>query len=425
MKIVFIHQNFPGQYKYLAPHLAAKPGNEIVAIAKAGRSAPPNIRLLPYRPRREAAAQTHPYLKRFEDAVLHGEQVAACLVKLKREGFVPDVVIGHPGWGETLFVKDVFADTPILSYCEFYYRPHGSDADFDPDKAVTLEDSCRCRINDSHHLLAIEAAERGVAPTHWQRNQFPQLVRDKISVIHDGIDVEAIRPDPEARVTLPDGTVLTRKDEVVTYVARNFEPHRGFATLMRGVAESCRRRPNCHYLLVGGDEVSYGVRLPAGETHRERLLAEVTVDPRRVHFLGKIPYASFLDVLKVSAAHIYLTQPFVLSWSVLEAMAAGCVVIASDTAPVREVIRTGENGLLFDFFAPHELADRIDEVLGARENYEDMRRLARKTIVNRFALADSLRKLEALITGLATKSKPRELKFDKSRTSDRPAAHAS
>ncbi len=426
MKLVFIHQNFPGQFKHLAPHYAADPKNTLVAIAKAGRPAPPNIRLLTYRPKREAGAQTHPYLKRFEDAVLHGQEVAARLNDLKREGFVPDLILGHAGWGETLFAKDVFPTVPLLSYCEYYYRAQGSDADFDPAKPPTIDDICRCRIHNGHHLLAIEAAERGVAPTQWQRHQFPALVRDKIAVIHDGIDVDTIRPDPAATYTLPDGTVLTRNDEIVTYVARNFEPHRGFATLMRGIAEILPP-PAQLPLPAGGRRRGQLRRAPASGRIASRAPA-VRGDggsaPRA--FPRQAAHAGFLEILKVSSAHIYLTQPFVLSWSVLEAMAAGCAVIASDTAPVREVIRHGENGILFDFFKPAELADRIDDVLNAPRDYDEMRRLARKTIVSRYALADSLRKLDAMIGAMIGPVTPARAQDREARADPAPqAAHAS
>jgi len=390
MRILFLHQNFPAQYRHVASAIAADRNNTVVALGCKTARELPGIKLHRYEPSRAAHPSTHPYLQRLENGVLHGQAAARRMLRLRREGFLPDVVCAHPGWGEALFVKEVLPEVPVLNYCEFYYHAFGTDSNFDPSEEPTLDGICRTRLNNAVHLLSIQLCDWGVAPTEWQRSVFPAEFHNKISVIHDGIDCDVAKPDPSAKFTLPNGTVLSAADEVVTYVSRSLEPHRGFPTFMRAVAESCRRRPNCHFVIVGADNVSYGAKRSDGKTHREALLQEVVIDPKRVHFLGRVPYESFMNILQVSSAHVYLTVPFVLSWSMLEAMAAGCLLIGSDTPPVREVIDDGRNGLLVDFFSPSQVADRIDEALDRRAEMAPLREAARRTVLERYALSDCL-----------------------------------
>ena len=401
MNIVFIHQNMPGQYKHLAARLAADPANRVVFITKRTDREIPNVRRLNYQPSRPVRENAHPYLASTEGAVLHGQGVARLLMGLRGEGFVPDIIVGHPGWGETLFVKDVFPNTPYLNYCEFFYRAQGLDVGFDPDVPVNIDTILRLRMRSTPLLLALEACDRGIAPTEWQRATHPEAFQPKIEVIHDGVDTGALRADPNVRVQLPDGTVLTRDDEVVTYAVRNLEPYRGFPSFMRALPRILEARPKAHVLIVGGDEVSYGGAPTTAKTWREAMLAEVPVDPARVHFLGHLPYDQYLGALKVSRAHVYLTYPFVLSWSMTEAMALGCVVIGSDTPPVREVIRHGENGLLVDFFSPGAIADRVVSVLEDPGAFAPLGLAARATAVDRFDLGRCLARQVDLIRAMA------------------------
>jgi glycosyltransferase involved in cell wall biosynthesis len=282
------------------------------------------------------------------------------------------VICAHPGWGEALFLKDVFPAAKLLLYLEFFYRAHGSDMGFDPEFPTSFDDRCRVRVRNSTQLLSLEAADAGISPTRWQRDQYPRAFHDRIHVMHDGVQSDLVCPAPVAEFVLPDGRGTLRSgDEVLTFVARNLEPYRGFHTFMRALPAVLAARPKVQVLIVGGDEVSYGRRLPDGESYRSAYLKELgsSFDASRVHFLGKVPYPRFLEVLRLSSAHVYLTYPFVLSWSLLEAMSCACAVIASDTAPVREVIKAGRNGLLVDFFAPDALAEKIVSVL---ENPQQM-----------------------------------------------------
>jgi len=393
MKILFVHQNFPAQYRWLAETLAQDKRCQVMALGDASnlkqRGKIPRISLAGYASPPSASARTHHYVRPLEGAVRRGQAVVRACLELRKRGFVPDIVYAHPGWGEALFLKDVYPDARLTLYCEFYYRAQGADVGFDPEFPATLDDLCRVRIKNSASLLSLEAADSGISPTQWQRNAFPALFRDRITVVHEGVDTDLVRPDPRAEVVLAGkGVTLTAKDEVVTYIARNLEPYRGFHIFMRALPEIQRRRPRAHVLIVGADGVSYGTPLPKGQTYKKKYLDEVgsRLDLSRIHFLGQVPYKTLLRIYQISSAHVYLTYPFVLSWSILEAMAAGCTVIASRTPPVEEVIADGENGLLVDFFSPDEIATRVDEVLGRSRETAKMRERARKTVVGGFDL---------------------------------------
>jgi glycosyltransferase involved in cell wall biosynthesis len=310
---------------------------------------------------------------------------------LREDGFSPDLIVAHPGWGEALFLKDVCPKTPLLNYCEFFYHGRGADVGFDPDTPASLDAICRARARNAHLLLSLAECDRGISPTHWQRSTHPGEYQGKIEVIFDGIDTLTVRPDPAASFMLPDGRKLTRADNVVTYIARNLEPYRGFPSFMRAVPRILAEATDAQIVIVGGDEVSYGRSAPEGKSWREVMLAEVgPLDPARVHFLPRIPYPRYLSLLSVSTAHVYLTVPFVLSWSCFEAMASGCLVIGSRTPPVQEVIRDGHNGLLVDFLDPAGIARQVIDAIRSRENLSELRDRARATIEVTYALSQCL-----------------------------------
>jgi glycosyltransferase involved in cell wall biosynthesis len=386
MKILFVHQNFPGQFKHICRVLAAQGRHQVVFLTKPNDNHIPGIQKVVYTPSRPVTPNIHHYISEYESGILHGQAVIREALKLRQGGFIPDVMIGHNGWGETLFLKDVFPNAPLLSYFEFFYRSRAADVGFDPEFEATFDDLFRVRAKNSINLLGMDAADWGLSPTEWQRSRYPDFFRPRISVIHEGVDTDALVPRRVDTVTLPDGVALPRDAEIVTYVSRNLEPYRGFHIFMRAVPEILRRRPKAHVLMLGGDEVSYGRRLPPGQTWRQRMLAEVAVDPARVHFLGRVPYDQFVGILHASAVHVYLTYPFVLSWSMLEAMSCGCLVIGSATPPVQEVIRDRENGLLVDFFSTAAIADRVEEVLEHPDRMQALRDAARRTIVERYDL---------------------------------------
>ena len=391
MKILFVHQNLPGQYLHLARHLGAMPGNEVVFITQRRDATLPGVKNIVYQPHRTVLDNQHHYLADAEAGVLNAQAVARAALSLKESGFMPDVMLGHNGWGEIWYLKDVYPDTPLIGYFEFFYRFRGADVGFDPNEKEIFDNAPRIRTKNLGNLLALDAVDVGQTATRWQKSLYPVQYQPIIEVVHEGINTQVAVPDPGVRLRLPDSEIeLTRDDEILTYVARNLEPYRGFPQFMRSLPAVLERRPNAQVLIVGGDEPSYGHRLPKGQTHKQLMLKELgtSLDLKRVHFLGKVPYSIFLKILQVSRVHVYLTYPFVLSWSLLEAMSAGCLVVGSRTAPVEEVIRNGENGLLVDFFKPEEIAERVVEGLAAGKNgYADIRENARRTIVENYDLA--------------------------------------
>ncbi|SEK92737.1 Glycosyltransferase involved in cell wall bisynthesis [Roseateles sp. YR242] len=377
MKILVIHQNFPGQFGHLVQAWARRPGWDVRGI---GRDTSPGIpgfrRLMRYRPSRQTHPGQHPYLRQMESATLHGQAVARLLMRLKRNGFVPDAIVAHPGWGETLFAKDVFPQARLIHLCEWFYNADGADLGFDPEFPLSLDERARVRTWNALHTLNLTHCDVAISPTRWQRDRHPEIFQSKILVQHEGVDIERLGPDPAASFTLPDGTVLKAGDPVVTYVARNLEPYRGFHVFMRALEQLQRLHPTCHTVIVGGDGVSYGSRPKDAPNWKTALLRQVSLDPARTHFLGRLAHRDYLRVLQVSAAHVYLTYPFVLSWSLLEAMASGTPLVASDTAPVREVLQPAEDARLVDFFDPAAIADAVHGLLEAAERPRQRRPLA-------------------------------------------------
>lgn len=394
MNILFVHQNFPGQYLHLARYLAAQPGHRVVSITQRQDADLPGVQKHRYLPLRPVTPRLHHYLRGTEAGIHNGQAVARVALNLKRSGFVPDVMLGHNGWGEIWYLKDVFPEVPLIGYFEFFYRFGGADVGFDPEEPIVFDTAPRIRTKNLGNLLGLDVCDFGQCPTRWQASVYPDNYRAMLRVIHDGIDTDLLVPDDKAMLVLPSrvGGVAARPlragDEIVTYVARNLEPYRGFPSFMRSLPEILRARPKARVVVLGGDEVSYGSRLPPGESYRQRLLAELgdSIDLARVHFLGKVPYATFIKVLQVSAAHVYLSYPFVLSWSMLEAMAAGCLLIGSRTPPVEEVLVEGENARLVDFFDPAEIAGKVIEALAEPKAFVELRRRARQTVVDRYDL---------------------------------------
>jgi glycosyltransferase involved in cell wall biosynthesis len=392
MRILLVHQNFPGQYRHLAGALRRLPGVQVVALGDARNLAnvppPTGLQRLTYSPAREPTPGVHPYLRNIEAAVLRGQAVARIAQQLRRKGFVPDLICAHAAWGEALYLRDVFPDARILGYMEFYYQAVGADIGFDPEFPATTDDLLRIRTWNMVHQSTYFAIDQGMSPTEWQASQFPVEMRQRLSVIHDGIDTDALQPLPGARFDLADGRSLGRDDEVITFVSRGLEPYRGFHVFMRALPDLLARRPRAQVVIVGRDRPSYGRAPQDAPNWREKLLGELgdRIDPARVHFTGILPYARFLSLLQVSRAHVYLTYPFVLSWSLLEAMALGAPIVASDTPPVREVIQSGRSGLLVDFFDAQALVERTCELLDDDELRTELVAQARRHVVARYDL---------------------------------------
>jgi glycosyltransferase involved in cell wall biosynthesis len=398
MRLLVIHQNFPGQFGHFVRTWSQRPGWDVRGL---GRDTAPGLpgfdMLMRYKLARNVRADQHLYLRQTEASTLHGQAAARAMLQMKRSGFTPDTILAHPGWGETLFAKDVFPSARLVHLCEWYYSAEGADLGFDPEFPLSFDDRARIRMWNAQHALDLIQCDAAVSPTHWQRSRYPEILQPKIVVQHEGIATENLGPDPTAVVTTPSGTVLRAGDPVITYVARNLEPYRGFHVFMRALEKIQKADPRCHALIVGGDEVSYGKRPEGAKNWREKMLAEVKLDPTRTHFLGRIPRAQYLKVLQLSAAHVYLTYPFVLSWSLLEAMACGAPVVASDTAPVREVVRDGVNGSLMGFGDSDGIARSALGSL-ARSGPCGMWRRQARTDSQRFAQLAGLTGYERLVT---------------------------
>ncbi|GAB4286044.1 MAG: glycosyltransferase [Roseovarius sp.] len=409
MDILFIHQNFPGQYKHLAPRLAQM-GHRCVALTLRVKKPVTwkGVRVLPYTMPRRAGQQLHPWLVDLDTKLTRGHACFAAARGLREMGFRPALILAHPGWGESMFLRDVWPEARLGIYCELYHLaeyPHvGFDPEFPcPDPAT---EPLRIRIKNLNNHLHFPVATAGISPTRFQADTFPDTFRDRITVCHDGIDTALARPDAEARFALAEaggnagedahggakgGGSLSRADEVITFINRNLEPYRGYHVFMRALPQLLRARPAAQVVILGGDEVSYGAPPSAGRTWKQIFIDEVRgqiadADWARVHFCGRIPYERYLRLLQVSRVHVYLTYPFVLSWSLLEAMSSQAAIVASDTAPVREVIRDGETGRLVDFFDREALIARICELLEDAPQRHALGAAARRHIVAHYDL---------------------------------------
>lgn len=393
MKILFVHQNFPGQFKHLAPYLVTQ-GHQVDALHMQ-RNLPSNLSGVSthcYSVSRSSSKTIHPWVADFETKVIRGE---ACFLKMKemaKGGYTPDIIFSHHGWGETLFLREIWPKAPLIIYCEFHYEPRGLDVNFDPEFKVTDEgDPCRVSLKNVNNSLHFSIAQAGLSPTHWQASTFPLPFRDRIEVIHDGIDTPLLIPDETTEIAINNKIKLRKSDEVITFVNRNLEPYRGFHIFLRSLVQILRARPKARAILIGGSGVSYGAAPVGSPSWREFFVNEVRPqmppeDWSRVHFVGSVTYEQFLAIMRVSSAHVYLTYPFVLSWSLLEAMSMECPVIGSDTGPVKEVVTEGETGFLVNFFDKDALAERVITLLKDKGLGKKFGKNARSLVVDRYDL---------------------------------------
>jgi len=390
MNVLFVHQNFPGQFPHLAPALAAQ-GHRVVALHINAAPALPGVETVRYRvepPRRAGGA--HPWLGDLDTKVHRAEAAWRAARGLMEGGFAPDVIVAHPGWGESLFLKDVWPAARLGIYCEFYYRMAGADVGFDPEfQRDEPEQACRLRMKNANFELHFPLAQGGLSPTLWQRSVFPQWFQPRITVMHDGIDTLRVQPNARAHLELStragERIALRPGDEIVTFVNRNLEPYRGWHIFARALPRLLRERPRARVLIVGGDEVSYGSPPPGAKGFKEMFLKQIFLDEvqgdldlSRVHFLGRIPYGRFVALLQLSMVHVYLTYPFVLSWSLLEAMSAGCAIVASDTQPLHEALKHNETGRLVNFFDHRALAQSIADLAADAASRERLGAAARE-----------------------------------------------
>ncbi|SHJ99592.1 glycosyltransferase [Propionispora hippei] len=404
MKILFIHRTFPGQFRYLATVLAQNSCNKVVFLTTSEIGDIPGVTKVLYKPHRNSYISTHPYLKNMEDSVIYGQAAYKTATQLKKDGFVPDVIYGHSGWGPMLFMADVFPRVPIICHFEWFYRSHGSSFDFDPESRLTLDNKGEIRVKNTGILFDLVQCTKGIVPTEWQFQQFPREFHPKMEILHEGIHTGIFKPNPNGRLILPKlGLNLSNAKEIVTYVATGMEPLRGFPQFMAAVEKVQQLRPECHVIVVGEDRTEYSNQLSNGKTYREEAMGKYTYDLSRLHFTGRVPISDYLTILQASSVHIYLTYPFILSWSMLEAMACGCLVVGSDTPPVREIIEDTVNGFLVSFFSPSEIASRVVEVLENREAINLMKTKARNTILTKYDLTNLLNRQIRLLETVISK----------------------
>lgn len=405
MNILIVHPSFPGQYFYLCQYLAMNPENKVVFLAKDNSIGTmlKNVDLALYKKPQEVNKKyTHPYLFPATEAVLEGQQTLRALEQLRKKNFRPDVIIGHAGWGSLMYIKDVFPDVPVMGYFEWYYHSLKSDSYYWPDEIPTIDTKLAIRTRNMHHLLSLEACDMGITPTKWQYDQFPERYKPMLHIQHEGIDTNFCRPVDgkkpacklkTAKFSLPEGT------EIISYVSRGFEAMRGFPQFMDAIRIVLKERPKCHVVIAGNDRVCYGAQLK-DTTYKTLEEEKGGYDKDRVHFVGSLNRGDYQKLLQASACHVYLTRPFVLSWSMLEAMSFGLPMVTSATPPCMEVVEDGVNGLLAEFRSPKHIARRMLEILDDKEMANKLGRHARETILERFELNKALHNYEDLMYSL-------------------------
>jgi glycosyltransferase involved in cell wall biosynthesis len=388
LNILFIHQNYPGQYREYVPALAASGDCKVAFLTqRTGLPQATDHFIGVYKTLRRPKADAWRYTRWFETTIGNAGGAAKACKILRDKGYRPDLVTGHANWGELLFVKDVWPDTRLVGLFEYYFIAKGGLVGFDPEFKEARDIEQLLFVNNAQTYLTYEKCDAGLSPTQWQLETHPPGLRGKLKAMHDGIRTDRLIPDHDSAITVAcGGTTFKRGEEIVTYVARNLEPARGVHTMLRALPRLQKLRPEMRLAVVGGEGVSYGAQAPAGKTFKGMLLKELgnSVDWSRVHFLGQIPYDSLMQLIRIARCHVYLTVPFVLSWSLLEAMALEKTIVASDVAPVREVMADGKTGFLVDFFKPQDLAERIADVLKHRDNFRSIGVNARNKIVSEY-----------------------------------------
>lgn len=326
MNILFLHRNFPAQFRHIATTLAQDPKNNVFFITNNDKLSLPNIKKIIYKTKREVPKNCHNYIKFYEDSIIHAQATAEAAITLRNKGVIPDVIYGHT-WGQTMFMKDIFPDVPLLCYFEWFYNSSGGDVGFD-GKYLNEDTKAKLRCKNSHLLIDLYSCDAGICPTNFQKSQFPIEFASKIKVLHDGVDTDFCKPDNNAKFIIKDKNLtLSKNDEVITYATRGMEEYRGFPEFMQAAELLLKKRPNLQVIIAGEDRVCYGPKLH-NTTFKQKMLDKLDLDLDRVHFVGGLPFNEYVKLLQISSAHVYLTYPFVLSWSMLEALSTGCIVVA-------------------------------------------------------------------------------------------------
>lgn len=390
MNILFVHRDFPGQFGAIAERLARCSHHRVAFINSMQSFVRDGIQVVRAQPRRRPAATTHHYLHSFEADVLMGQAVYEACHRLRQNGFVPDVILGHCGWGVTLYLREAFPAARFVGYFEWYYHPHNSDADYLDPAGMNADKACRIRTLNAPILMALEDVDFGLVPTAFQRSQFPEAYQEKLEILHDGVDTDYFTPlTPTSKCIGPHD--LSVAEKLVTYATRGLEPYRGFPHFMQAISGLLQRDKAVHVAIAGEDKAYYSRSLPNGETYKEMMLRELPDLPlERIHFLGTLPRDDYRALLRLSTLHVYLTVPFVPSWSLVEAMSCGCHIVASDTIPVREIVGDQAVARLVDFRDVLQLEEVMRCALAEQEAAAEMRSAARNRAKMAFSSAQLL-----------------------------------
>jgi len=395
IKILFVHVNFPGQFKELLNTLKQHENVSLAFITSHQTAEMDGVKIMRFeQPNTKPKEMIH-YLGTLNRDLEGAREVTKQAIELARSGFVPDAVVGHIGWCGLVFMKDVFPDTKLIGYAEWYYRWQNSWENFAEQK-VSLDQKAKIRMLNASSVIGLESLDVGVTPTHWQRSVFPAIHQRNMQVIHEGIDTHVCQPKERTALNVP-GCRLPEGAKVVSYIARAMEPARGFFSYMETVEKLCKLDPELQFVVVGRPRAAYSTGTGDGPSYRDQAMQKYDCDWSRVHFCGKLVYDDYLQVLRNTSVHIHLSMPLFLSWSLLEAMACGCTIIGSSNAPVNEVIQHNENGYLAPFFDSDEIASQTLTLLKDRALATRLGQAARQTVIQDYEVKKCTEKWKSLI----------------------------
>jgi len=384
IKILFIHPNFPGQFKHLINELVKTPNAELAFITSKPDADMEGVNIQVYETPKIDNGKTHRYLRGAHSNLYTAQEVTKSGLLLKQSGFIPDAVVGHIGWSSTIFMKELFPKTKVIAYCEWFFRPETAWETF-AGEPLSIDKKASIKIQNTSTILGLQDMDVGVSPMRWQRDTHPEYARRNIEIIHEGIDTEVCKPRSRSHLNIP-GANLPKDAKIVTYISRSLEPARGFFTFMESVQELCKLDKDVQFVVVGRERSAYSQSTGSGPSYKEQALERYDCDWSRVHFTGKLSYEHYLQVLSNSMVHIYLSSPLFLSWSMLEAMACGCTLVSSNNAPVTEVIEHDVNGRLVSFFDAKNLSKEVHGLLNDRATAKRLANAARQTILNKYDL---------------------------------------
>lgn len=351
MHILFLHGNYPAQFHLQARILAADPRHRVV-FATEREEVPreqifPGLELLTLKPHRPPSQAIHPYLVAHEEAVLLGQAVVRQLMTLKDQGFLPRLVVFHAGRGLGLFLRTLLPEATLVAYCEWYFKPADLPWLWG---AAPLDSVLRIGLRNQVLLQELVEADLAITPTDWQRRQFPTALQPRLEVVFDGVDTSFFQPAdaaaPAAPLRLqPEGgaTALEIGPEaiVLSYTTRGMEPLRGFPEFMRALPGLLAAFPALQVVIAGRDRQAYSYAAPShGGSWKEHLLAELGPFPgrERVHFTGLIPYGQLRALLQRTDLHVYLSRPYVTSWSLFQAAACGAPIAMNSGPATTDVL---------------------------------------------------------------------------------------